>query len=292
MSLSTSQMVLLTLGTLYIVVWSVLYYTGARPAVRQMFDKLPKDDFPLGDVSFVGYVILDKLHYRYQSERDSKLRKEIAIVYEEKYVEYYLRMIRAQQATIASLMPAIGFIVYGMTQQIIMLPALAAVSVVGWNYYGGVVHEKIEKRSRELLRDFSEVVSELALLTNAGMVLRDAWSVVAHNGERLVYQEMRLVEEEIRNGTSERDAYYQFGVRCVIPEVKKFVSTILQGMSKGNSELSLMLQKQSEEIWNQKKQSVEQQVKKAESKLLLPMSLMFVGILILVIVPMVMGISF
>ena len=56
-------------------------------------------------------------------------------------------------------------------------------------------------------------------------------------------------------------------------------------MVKGNDELVIMLQNQSSEVWNAKKQDVRRQGEKASSKLLIPMLFMFVGILIMVIVP-------
>jgi tight adherence protein C len=46
-----------------------------------------------------------------------------------------------------------------------------------------------------------------------------------------------------------------------------------------------MLQDQSKEVWSAKKHSVKRQGEKAASKLLIPIMLMFIGILIMVIVP-------
>ena len=89
----------------------------------------------------------------------------------------------------------------------------------------------------------------------------------------------------MQNGVSDIDAVYNFGVRCIIPEVKKFASTIVQGMTKGNSELAAMLQEQSKEAWQIKKQLVRREGEKASSKLLLPLCIMFIGILIMILVP-------
>ena len=174
---------------------------------------------------------------------------------------------------------------YGLLSELILLIVFIALGGVAYYYYGQVVYQKIDNRSEKLLSDFSEVVSELALLTNAGMVLREAWETVAVKGNSAIYLEMKRVVQEVHNGIPEREAYYKFGVRCVIPEIKKFTSTILQGMTKGNQELGNMLQEQSAEIWKQKKQSVEQSAQTAGTKLLLPMGIMFIGIIVLVVVP-------
>ena len=74
-------------------------------------------------------------------------------------------------------------------------------------------------------------------------------------------------------------------MRCIIPEIKKFTSTIIQGMTKGNSELSAMLQEQSREVWQLKKQIVRREGEKAASKLLIPICIMFIGVLIMIIIP-------
>ena len=136
-----------------------------------------------------------------------------------------------------------------------------------------------------MLSDFSNVVSKLALLTNAGMIMREAWEEVAYTGDSELYKEMQKTVVEMNNGVAEVDAFFNFGVRCIIPEIKKFTSTIVQGLVKGNSELVVMLQAQSKEVWSAKKQNVRRQGAKAASKLLIPILIMFIGILIMVLVP-------
>ena len=96
---------------------------------------------------------------------------------------------------------------------------------------------------------------------------------------------MQRCVDEMNNGVSEIDAMFNFGSRCIIPEIKKFTSTIVQGMVKGNSELTAMLQEQSKEVWALKKQNVRRQGEKASAKLLIPMMMMFIGILVMVIIP-------
>ncbi len=73
-------------------------------------------------------------------------------------------------------------------------------------------------------------------LTNAGLIMRDAWADVAYNGDTTLYKEMQISVDEMKNGVSETEAIYHFGNRCIIPEIKKFASTIIQGIEKGNSE--------------------------------------------------------
>ena len=89
----------------------------------------------------------------------------------------------------------------------------------------------------------------------------------------------------MQNGRSASDAINEFGQRCMLQEIRKFTSTLIQGLTKGNSELSSMLKQQSSEVWELKKQLIRRQGEAADSKLLLPMCLSFVGILIMIIIP-------
>ena len=46
-----------------------------------------------------------------------------------------------------------------------------------------------------------------------------------------------------------------------------------------------MLQSQSKEVWNLRRQNIRRQGEKAASKLMLPIMIMFIGILIMVLIP-------
>jgi len=96
---------------------------------------------------------------------------------------------------------------------------------------------------------------------------------------------MQTAVDEMNNGFAEVDALFRFGSRCVVPEIKKFTSTVVQGITKGNSELSMMLQEQSREVWNLRRQNIKRQGEMASSKLMIPIMIMFVGILVMVLIP-------
>ena len=196
-----------------------------------------------------------------------------------------MRVVYSQKVTLSSLVLILAFILYGFTNSIATLFVLVAFAGLTYYYYGTTISKRIFKRSEEMLRDFSDVVSKLALLTNAGMILREAWEDIANTGDSTIYKEMRTSIDEMNNGVSEVQAIFNFGSRCIIAEIKKFTSTIIQGLVKGNSELVLMLQEQSKEVWAAKKANVRRQGEKAASKLLIPILVMFLGILIMILVP-------
>ena len=207
------------------------------------------------------------------------------VLYEKKYVEYYLRLTYARAVTYGMLLFVLAFVIYAFSGDVAVLMIMFLFSGVSVYYVMTLAPKKIESRSSQLIGDFSEVVSKLALLTNAGMILREAWELTAKVGEGVFYQEMRIAVMEMENGISEAEAIRRFGIRCMMPEIKKFSATLIQGIQKGNSELSSMLQNQSAEIWNLRKQNVRRQGEKAASKLMIPIFMMFIGIIIMVVIP-------
>lgn len=282
--ISIMDLVVLALGVLILAGWMLLFFQGRAQAT--LFDVLEDEDYPMHEIYFVGYTATQWLNLQYKSKRDRQLRKELSVLYGEKYADYYLRVVYAQQLTMALTVLALAAPFYFIAEG--SLPAfLAVVAGAGaaYYYYGTITKEKIQKRSDELLSDFSDVVSKLALLVNSGMILREAWERVAYSNEGQIYAEMRTSIMDMQNGKAEIDALFEFGQRCMLPEIKKFSSTLIQGMTKGNSELAPMMTQQSKEVWAMKKQRVHRQGELANSKLLLPICLTFVGILIMVIVP-------
>ena len=271
------------LGLLFLAAFLYFYVKGKKDA--SLFDPLNEKDYPFKEIYFVGYAVLETIRYSYRTKADRKLRKELTVLYGEKYAEYYLRVIHSQQVTIGMLVLCLAAPIYGLGD----MPALFVIMLVfagtAYYYFGTLTEQIIMKRSEEMLHDFSNVVSKLALLTNAGMILKEAWAQVAYTGETTIYKEMQTSITEMENGVAEVDAMLSFGSRCMLPEIKKFSSTLVQGLVKGNAELCDNLAQQSKEVWGLKKQHARRAGEKAASKLMIPICMMFVGILIMIIVP-------
>ena len=93
---------------------------------------------------------------------------------------------------------------------------------------------------------------------------------------------MKRATENMRNGMSDAEAVYVFGRDSNSTEIKKFTSAMIQSMEKGGGELGQFLMNQSSELWNLKRQRKLQKGEKAGTKLLIPIVLIFVGIIIIV----------
>lgn len=280
---SIQDVIIMTIGFIALVTWVVIFVSNMKYGV--IFESLNESEFHLKEIYFMGYGILERINYDYKSKNNRELKKKLSVLYDEKYADFYLRVVRSQQITFFLLVFVLAFILYGFTGEIAMLVLMLFLAVFLAFYYGKDPERKIEQRSDELMAEFSEVVSKLALLTDAGMILREAWEEIACSAEGTIYSEMMTAVNDMNNGISEIEAIRLFGNRCMVPEIKKFTSTLIQGLSKGNKELSMMLTKQSSEVWELKRQLVKRKGEQAQSKLLVPMILMFVGILVMIMIP-------
>ena len=286
MGLTVTDIVMMGLGTVLMIFIIFLSIRGKK--YDYLFETLDANEFKLKEIYSIGYALTEILHMDFQNDnnkQNQKLRQELKVLFDEKYTEYYLRVIYAQCISIFLVLLQVAFIFYALSRDISVFAIMAVLAATVAYYFFSSVDKKIAKRSEALLSDFSDAVSNLALLTNAGMILREAWEATAATGEGLLYKEMEKTCEDMRNGVSDIEAIRRFGVRCIIPEIKKFSSTLIQGMEKGNKELAAALRGQSDELWEMKKQSVKRQGETAASKLLLPMIIMFIGVLIIIIVP-------
>lgn len=277
------DIIVLALGLVLLALWLGLYFSGKKH--EQMFEQLDPKDYPMGDTYFVGYALTLKLKLEYKNKASRKLRKELSVLYEPKYTDYYLRVVQSMRLTMALTVACFAAPIYFMSDNLLLFVLLLAGAGGAYYYYGTAMEQLIEKRADEVLTDFSEVVSKLALLVNSGMIVSDAWVRVAGSGDRTLYREMNRSIEEMNNGKPFTDALYTFAQRSLLPEVKKFASTLIQGVAQGNTDLALMLTQQSKEIWDLKKHAVRRKGELANNKLLIPMCLTFIGILIMIMVP-------
>lgn len=150
--------------------------------------------------------------------------------------------------------------------------------------------ERIKKRNFYIQYDFPDFLNKLVLLINAGMTANRAWEKIVHDRKNVtpLYEELGATYLEIKNGKAEEAAYEDFARRCRVKEITKFVAAMIQNLKKGNGELVALLKLQSNECWQLRKNMARKLGEEASTKLVLPLMIMFVGILIIVVLPAVM----
>ncbi|MBQ4260123.1 MAG: type II secretion system F family protein [Lachnospiraceae bacterium] len=244
--------------------------------------------FMLPEIYGVGFKVLKIFKFQYKTRGANKLRENMAILYSERYAEYYMRVLYAQKISIAYLIFAVGCAISALadgTDKIVMFVLVCVVCFAVYYTLGQAPADQLKKRGERFMDEFPNAVSTIALLVNSGMILREAWREVSMSHDSELYMEMRKMNEDIDNGVSEIDALYAFSNRCVVSDIKKFTSFIVQGLEKGSKDLASALRIQTNELWQMKKQNTLRRGELASSKLMIPLMVMFVGILIMVMGP-------
>lgn len=291
MNISVAQLVFLLIGTGLAVLYMIILLSSSNKYAAYIENLEDKKHF-FKPLYAVGFWVLDKINYQFTSKLDKLRYKQCKVIYGEKYSTYYFRLNYAAKIGVGLFTIPFIFLVYAMTQKaVVLLVGAILIFVVYWNYDMKIT-DIAKVRDAEIDREFPDVISKITLLVNAGMILKDAWTRVAYTGKSTIYQEMQNAVMQIDNGVSEIDAFLEFGNKCMNDKVKKFASTLVQNITKGNAELVDFLKKETAMLWEERKHGARRQGEAASSKLMLPIGIMFIGILILVIVPVFTNLSF
>lgn len=284
------NVVLLLLGVVIGAVYCILYFANADK-YTQIIDAVDDDVIAIKDVIVVGLAIIQKFNIQ-TGKADIKKRQKLAELFTSQYVDFYCLVIYAANISYALVFIPLGCLLGALTNSILLGILVCLMAAFMPYFTSSRINSQLKTRREELLLDYPTVLSKMALMINAGMMLRDAWKIVADSGTRKLYQEMKRTAVNIANGASEIDAYSEFGTACKINELKKFSSIICQNVEKGNSELVQVMKQLSVEAWNTKKNIAISRGKNAETKLLIPVGITFVAIIIMIMVPIMSNVGF
>lgn len=271
-------------ATPFVFLWVFLYikYQGAFYAYT---DSLSPKEYRMPELFFIGFGFMHLIHYDLHTRRGRARIKEISEIKGKKYAEYYFYVIRGATFTYILTLVPLALLLGALSNEPMLLLIVLAVSVLLVRYLEKDINDRLETRREELLLDLPQALSKMALLINSGMVMREAWAKTAEAGNRALYQEMQITGTEMANGVSDLEAFRNFAERCSVKQIRKVTSTLVQNMQKGNRELAYFLEDISREMWEEKKNLVRQKGETAGTKLLIPIGMIFVGILIMIIAP-------
>ena len=177
-----------------------------------------------------------------------------------------------------------------------LLLGMLALGLIAF-FYDSNLKKEVEKRNDELMMDFSEIVSKLSLLYEAGLSIKGSWEKIAEDAEKhekgnhYAYREMRLTLEKIKSGMSERECYSDFGRRCGVIAYIKLGNTLEQNLSKGTRGMSELLRREAVESFSVRKRLARKKGEEASTKMLVPMVMMLVVVIAIIAIPALMSIN-
>jgi len=151
--------------------------------------------------------------------------------------------------------------------------------------------KRVDKRNKQLLLDYPEMVYKFTLYVGAGMSLSSAWSKIvieyieSNQGKRFLYEEMLITYKELTLGSSEITAYESFGRKIKLLPYLRFSSLITQNATIGTTTLLQKLELEVADAFLERKELAKRLGEEAGTKLLLPMMIMLLLVLLIIIVP-------
>ncbi len=278
-------------ATLLVVMWLILYFKY-RKTYSDMLDGIEGEGFVLKDLYFIGLGAIEFLEVKSGSKISTRKKSSERInslieVYGRENAELYFYVsIAAQISLIITLLP-LAFMLCCILQSVIGLLLGALITFALVNGVKSSINTSINDKKDAIISEFPKMVSKLTLLINAGMLVRKAWDEVAtSNYDSPLYEEMRTTSKDIQEGMAIDAAMDNFAQRCGTKEIRKFSSIYVQAVYRGASESINSMKVMADEAWENKKQYSKQKGEIASQKLLIPNMIMFVGILVIVVVPL------
>jgi tight adherence protein C len=153
------------------------------------------------------------------------------------------------------------------------------------------LRNRVAARRQRIVMELPELLGKLLLIVNAGDNVMRALTRCAEQqpqGFNPLYDELKAALAAMKRGESMSVALEEMGRRCAVPEVKLFASTLLINARRGGEAFVPALKELTRQMWDKRKAAVRTLGEQASSKLVFPLTLIFLCIMILVGAPTVL----
>lgn len=285
------DIVLSVAGTALALVWFFILFTDQK-RYQAIIEDVDGKEYFMKDLFFVGFRVVGWLQMDMSSPSLQKKARKLSEMYGSREAKkLVVTDLAAQLSYIFSFLPLVLLlcVIVGDNLYLLLGIGLIAFLVIYVEYDK---NDKLQKRHAQILWEFPHVLSQMALLVNAGMPLREALTTAAQKKTGVLSQEIKTLSDDMANGIPEYEALASFADRCGVDSVRKFSSLIIQNVRKGSAELASALLELSNEVWRNRVSSVKEEGEKASAKLMVPVMIIFIGILMMVVVPMFLSMNF
>ena len=109
---------------------------------------------------------------------------------------------------------------------------------------------------------------------------------------RYALEEMNTAIRDMSTGTSEGQAYLEFGKRCELYLYLKLGSLLEQNLNKGNYGIADLLENERIQALEERRRQARAEGEAAGTRLMMPMMVLFALVLMIIMVPSLMTFSF
>jgi tight adherence protein C len=156
---------------------------------------------------------------------------------------------------------------FGLVSTVIVCVGLSLLGFVAPNFY---IYQKGYDRSEQMRKDLPDALDLLTISVEAGLAFDAALSRVAKNTDGPLASEFARVLQEMNIGMGRTAAMRALGERTHIPELRSFVTAMIQADAFGIP-IGQVLRVQSNEMRVKRRQRAEEKAQKVPVKILFPL---------------------
>lgn len=168
--------------------------------------------------------------------------------------------------------------------------SLAATSLLYVNV-DYALQRKVRVRQESIERDLPQVLTKIILLLRAGTIAQEAIAQAGRTGTGPLYEEIQRTVRMMENGISVQSAYLELAKRVPMKAVARLCTFVIQNQARGTGELLHSLMRLKEEVFLERKKRITISMQQVPQKLLLPSAMLFIGILAIILIPILLGLS-
>lgn len=274
-----------------VMLWSVTIcivfyrYSDCFNKEQELLDKY-KLPITISQVA-LGVVLLKRLRIPYDQKIFKRFIRYGDIVFQKgcgKSLHYF---VLAKQMTLFCLGLPIVISTLQLTF-IVFLLSLLLLSLVIFNERYRIKQRYVQKQ-RHMAQQLSHVLFQFVLLVSAGYTIMECFEKVAMSKKGDLYDEMQMCIEDMKSGTSQTQALVSMANRCDDKAIKRMLNLLMQTQQKGSSEMGRLFFEMSQLNWQKQKVDVLKRAQTAATKLLLPSGIIFLGIILMMLLPLVVN---
>lgn len=153
------------------------------------------------------------------------------------------------------------------------------------------LYQRRKKRKEALLMEYPYFVNQLQLYLGAGSTVPGALERIIRRYEaekrtnQILYQELMIVQNEIRAGITQEEAYIRFGKRAGLAPYLKLTSMLARQIRTGGERINQQLEEEVRTAFSLRKEQAKRLGEEAGTKLLFPMILLMIISMVMIMLP-------
>ena len=185
---------------------------------------------------------------------------------------------------------ALGLLVFTARPGILTLLLATAVTVVAYFVPELLLKSRGQERQQAIALELADTLDQMTIAVEAGLGFEQAMSRAGKNGKGPLAEELVRTLQDIAVGQPRREAYLALAERTGAPDLRRFISAVVQADAYGVS-IADVLRTQASEMRLKRRQRAEQKAMQIPVKVIFPLILCILPTLFIVLLgPAVMDI--